>query len=107
MSYFWLGDPDRDYTSHNETPSGQNAPNGNISDTPQGINGTYLLQGIRPGVGITLLERAGHAARELGPFAPRLDGCLGTLGLIAMAMMTRPLPDCSPDLAALSLSVRD
>ena len=107
MTYFWLGDTDRDYTSHNGTPNEQNAPNGNIYDTPQAMDETYPLQGIRPGVGIALLERAGHAARELGPFAPRLDGCLGTLGLIAMAMMTRPLPDCSPDLAALSLSVRD
>jgi len=107
MTYFWLGDPARDYTSQNGTPNEQNAPNGNISDTPQGINGTYTLQGINGRTGIALLERAGHAARELGPFPPRVDGCLGTLGLIAMAMMTRPLPDCSPDLAALSLSVRD
>jgi len=107
MNYFWLGDTDRDYTSHNGTPSGQIVPNGNISDTLGGINGTYTLQGIRPGVGITLLERAAHAARELGPLPPRVDGCLGTLALIALRMMTRPLPDSADDLAMLAKAVRE
>lgn len=75
-------------------------------DNPQGIDHPYTLTGINGTTGIALLERAAHAARELGPFPPRVDGCLGTLALIALAMMTRPLPDCSPDLAMLSKSVQ-
>ena len=77
-----------------------------MSDTPQGIDHGYSLQGISRTTGIALLERAAHAARELGPLPPRVDGCLGTLALIALRMMTRPLPDSADDLAALSLSVR-
>ena len=78
----------------------------NAGDTLGGINGTYPLQGIKPGVGVALLERAGHAARELGPFSDKLDGFLGQLGLIAVKMMKQPLPDCSDDLAMLARMVR-
>jgi len=77
----------------------------NPDDTLDGINGTYPLQGM--GVGIALLERAGHAARELGPFSDKLDGFLGQLGLIAIKMMKQPLPDCSEDLAMLGRMVRE
>jgi len=77
----------------------------NISDTLGGINGTYPLQGM--GVGIALFERAGHAARELGPFSDKLDGFIGQLGLIAIKMMKQPLPDCSDDLAMLARMVRE
>jgi len=80
---------------------------GNLSDTLSGINGTYPLQGMRPGAGVALLERAAHAARELGPFSDKLDGLLGQLGLIAVKMMKHPLPDCSDDLAMLAKAVRD
>jgi hypothetical protein len=68
--------------------SGENCPNGN-------------------GAGIALLERSAHAARELGPFSDKLDGFLGQLGLIALKMMTKPLPDCSDDLAMLARMVRE
>ena len=77
----------------------------NPCDTLGGINGTYPLQGM--GVGVALLERAGHAARELGPFSDKLDGFLGQLGLIAIKMMKQPLPDCSEDLAMLGRMVRE
>ena len=77
----------------------------NPDDTLGGINGTYPLQGM--GVGIALLERAGHAARELGPFSDKLDGFIGQLGLIAVKMMKQPLPDCSEDLAMLARMVRE
>lgn len=56
--------------------------------------------------GVALLERAGHAARELGPFSDKLDGFLGQLGLIAVKMMKQPLPDCSEDLEMLARMVR-
>jgi hypothetical protein len=86
--------------------SGENCPSGNISDTLPGENGTYPLQGIRPGVGVALLERSAYAARELGPFSDKLDGFIGQLGLIAIKMMKQPLPDCSDDLAMLAAMVR-
>ena len=79
----------------------------NPEDTLCGINGTYPLQGMSPGVGIALLERAGHAARELGPFSDKLDGFIGQLGLIALKMMKQPLPDCSEDLTMLARMVRE
>ena len=72
----------------------------------QGINVPYNVQGMRPDVGIALLERSAHAARELGPFPDKLDGFLGQLGLIAIKMMKQPLPDCSDDLAMLAAMVR-
>jgi hypothetical protein len=78
----------------------------NISDTLDGINATYPLQGMQPGAGVALLERSAHAARELGPFSDKLDGFLGQLGLIAIKMMNKPLPDCSDDLAMLAAMVR-
>jgi hypothetical protein len=107
MNYFWLGDTDRDYTSHNETPNEQNAPNGNIYDTPQAMDETYPLQGMDGRYHIALIQRFALCAESFGPLTPRVSGALGTLALIGLNMMTRPLPDCSPDLAALSLSVRD
>jgi len=67
--------------------SDENCPNGNV--------------------GVALLERSAHAARELGPFSDKLDGFLGQLGLIALKMMTKPLPDCSDDLAMLARMVRE
>lgn len=87
--------------------SGENCPSGNTCDTIGGINGTHPLQGMRPGVGVALLERSAHAAREVGPFSDKLDGFLGQLGLIALKMMTKPLPDCSDDLAMLARVVRE
>jgi len=67
-------------------------------------DGKMFLNGS---TGIALMERAAHAARELGPFSDKLDGFLGQLGLIAVKMMKQPLPDCSDDLAMLAQSVRD
>jgi len=104
--------PDIDHPAREEHPakwqqSGENCPSGNIYDTLGGINGTYPLQGISRTTGIALLERAAHAARELGPLPPRVDGCLGTLALIALRMMTRPLPDSGDDLAMLAKAVRE
>jgi len=78
-----------------------------MSDNPQVIDHGYSLQGISRTTGIALLERAAHAARELGPLPPRVDGCLGTLALIALRMMTRPLPDSGDDLAMLARAVRE
>ncbi len=101
-----MDNPEREDSPVKWQQSGENCPNGNISDTLGGINGTYPLQGIKPGVGVALLERAGHAARELGPFSDKLDGFLGQLGLIAVKMMKQPLPDCSDDLAMLARMVR-
>jgi hypothetical protein len=100
-----MADPEREDSPAKWQQSGENCPSGNISDTPQGINGTYPLQGM--GVGVALLERAGHAARELGPFSDKLDGFLGQLGLIAVKMMKQPPPDCSNDLAMLAKAVRE
>ena len=77
-----------------------------MSDNPQCINHPYPLQGMQPGVGVALLERSAHAARELGPFSDKLDGFIGQLGLIAIKMMKQPLPDCSEDLAMLAAMVR-
>lgn len=57
--------------------------------------------------GINLLERAAHAAREVGELSPRTDAALGTLGLIAMRIMTRPLPDSADDLIALAGMLRE
>ena len=76
----------------------------NPCDTLPGENVPYT---VRPGVGVALLERAGHAARELGPFSDKLDGFIGQLGLIAIKMMKQPLPDCSEDLAMLGRMVRE
>lgn len=101
-----FGNPEREQSAAKWQQSGEKFPNGNICDTLPSENATYPLQGMQPGAGVALLERAAHAARELGPFAPRVDGCLGTLALIAMSIMTRPLPDCSADLAMLSKSVQ-
>jgi hypothetical protein len=79
----------------------------NIYDTLDGINGTYPLQGMENvTIGIALLERAAHAAREQGLFSGRVDGCLGQLGLIALKMMKQPLPDCSDDLVMLAAMVK-
>lgn len=78
----------------------------NISDTLGDINATYPLQGMHPGAGVALLERSAHAARELGPFSEKLDGFIGQLGLIAIKMMNKPLPDCSDDLAMLARMVK-
>ena len=83
----------------------ENCPNGNYS--LEGISVPYKVHGMRPGVGIALLERSAHAARELGPFSDKLDGFLGQLGLIALKMMTKPLPDCSDDLAMLARMARE
>ena len=78
-----------------------------MSDSLEGISVPYNVQGMRPGAGVALLERSAHAARELGPFSDKLDGFLGQLGLIALKMMTKPLPDCSDDLAMLARMVRE
>ena len=56
--------------------------------------------------GIALLERAAHAARELGPFPDRVDGLIGQLGLIAIALMTKPPSDSAADLEMLDKVVR-
>jgi hypothetical protein len=56
--------------------------------------------------GIGLLERAAHAARELGPLPERIDGLVGQLGLIAIALMTRPPSDSAADLEMLAKVVR-
>jgi len=85
--------------------SDENCPNGNHS--LEGISAPYKVQGMRPGAGVALLERSAYAARELGPFSDKLDGFLGQLGLIALKMMTKPLPDCSDDLAMLARMVRE
>ena len=97
-----LDNPERPDRAAKWQQSGKNCPSGNICDTLGGINGTYPLQGM----GVALLERAGHAARELGPFSDKLDGFIGQLGLIAIKMMKQPLPDCSEDLAMLARMVR-
>jgi len=86
--------------------SDENCPNGNHS--LEGISVPYKVQGMdNVATGIALLERSAHAARELGPFSDKLDGFLGQLGLIALKMMTKPLPDCSDDLAMLARIVRE
>jgi hypothetical protein len=76
---------------------------GNMCNTLPGENVPYIVRGA----GIALLERAAHAARELGPFSDKLDGFIGQLGLIAIKMMKQPLPDCSDDLAMLARMVRE
>ncbi|MEI6644078.1 MAG: hypothetical protein WCL10_18815 [Novosphingobium sp.] len=117
-----MADPEREDSPAKWQQSGEKFPSGNICDTLGGINGTYSLQGISApynvqgmsdnptayrSSGIALLERAGHAARELGPFSDKLDGFLGQVGLIAIKMMKQPLPDCSDDLAMLARMVRE
>ena len=57
--------------------------------------------------GIALLERAAHAARELGPFPPRVDAAIGQLGLIAMRIMSRPPSDSAQDLIMLAGLLRE
>lgn len=80
------------------------------SDYPypsQGINAPYALQGMdNVTTGIALLERAAHAARELGLLPDRVDAAIGTLGLIAMRIMSKPLPDSALDLEMLAKIVR-
>ena len=102
-----FGNPEREERAAKWQQSGENCQIGNICDTLPSENGIYPLQGMRPGAGVALLERAGHAARELGPFSNKLDGFLGQVGLIAVKMMKQPLPDCSDDLAMLAKAVRD
>ena len=60
----------------------------------QGMDAPYPLQGIADVyTGIALLERAAHAARELGPLPPRVDAAVGTAALIIMELMKRPMSD--------------
>lgn len=57
--------------------------------------------------GITLLERAAHAAREAGELPPRVDAAIGQLGLIAMRIMSRPPSDSAQDLVMLAGLLRE
>lgn len=57
--------------------------------------------------GTELLERAAEAARDFGPLPPRVDAAIGMLGLIAMRIMSKPLPDSANDLAMLAAMVRE
>lgn len=58
-------------------------------------------------MGIALLERAAHAARELGPLPPRVDAAIGQLGLIAVRIMSRPPSDSAQDLVMLAGMLRE
>jgi hypothetical protein len=101
-----LDNPEREELAAKWHQLGKNCPSGNLCDTLPGENATYPLQGMQPGAGVALLERAAHAARELGPFSDKLDGFLGQVGLIAVKMMKHPLPDCSDDWAMLAAMVK-
>lgn len=68
----------------------------------------YSLQGMDDvTTGIALLERAAHTARELGPLPDRVDAAIGQLGLIAVRIMSRPMPDSALDLEMLAKMVRE
>lgn len=57
--------------------------------------------------GIDLLQRAAYAARELGPLPDKVDAAIGMLGLIAVRLMSKPLPDSALDLEMLAKMVRE
>lgn len=91
-----------------------------MDDTSQGIDAPHPLTGMSDKpydypltgmevvtTGIALLERAAHAARELGPFPPRVDAAIGQLGLIAVRIMSRPPSDSAQDLVMLAGLLRE
>jgi hypothetical protein len=112
-----MNDPVRDETTAKWQQSGEMLPDGSICDTSDGViydksdgaNEPYPLQGMAAINGrhhIALIQRLGHCAESFDELSPRVSGALGTLALIGLAMLTRPLSDIADDLAALSLSVR-
>ena len=82
-----------------------------MSDNPyaypsQGIDPPYALQGMDDiTAGIALLERAAHIARAHAPLPPKVDAALGTLGLIAVRLIGKPMPDSAADIAMLARMV--
>lgn len=66
----------------------------------------YPSQGPDYATGVLLLERAADTARELGPLPDRVDAAIGTLGLIAVRIMSKPPSDSALDLEMLAKIVR-
>ena len=96
-----MDDPEREDSPVKWQQSGENCPNGNISDTLGGISGTYPLQGA-PADPLFLWHRGTYAVDGMTPLPPRVVAALNQLGLIVTGMVCRPLPDSANALRALA-----
>jgi hypothetical protein len=56
--------------------------------------------------GVSLLERAADVAREFAPLPDRIDGVLGELALIAIAVINRGPADVAERLEVLAKMAR-